>query len=94
MNGKTVTTEDGKLKNLRFTQDILGIKFDLMGLEIMAAQFLASYFATISKEYDANPSNLYIMITSSDKEVTDLVLAVYEGSGVLKNLKLDEIFGE
>ena len=93
VNGRTVT-EDGKLKNLRFTQDILGKKFDLLGTEVMAAQFLASYFKTVSQEYEADPSHLYIMITSSDSEGKDLLLAVYKNSQVLKNLKLDEIFGE
>lgn len=94
VNGQTVTDENGKLKNLRFTQDILGKKFDLLGTEAMASQFLANYFKNISQEYDANPSSLYIMITASDEEAKNLVLALYKGADVLKDLKLAEIFGE
>ena len=93
INGKTVT-EDGKLKELRFTQDILGKKFDLLGTEAMAQQFLANYFKNISETHDADPRSLYIMITSKDEEAKELKLALYKGSEVLSNLKLEDIFGE
>ena len=93
VNGRTVT-ENGKLKDLRFTQDILGKKFDLLGTEVMASQFLANYFKNVSETHDADPRSLYIMITSSDEEAKKLTLALYKGSEVLKNLKLEDVFGE
>ena len=93
VDGQTVT-ENGKLKDLRFTQDILGKKFDLLGTEAMASQFLSNYFKNISEKEEADPRSLYIMITSVDEEVKELKLALYKGSEVLKNLDLEEIFGE
>ena len=93
VDGKTVT-ENGKLKDLRFTQDILGKKMDLMGTEVMASQFLSQYFKNVSEETKSDPRNLYVMITSSDEEAKKLILAIYKGSEVLRHLKLEEIFGE
>jgi hypothetical protein len=93
VNGQTVT-ENGKLKNLRFTQDILGKKFDLIGIEAMASQFLANYFKNVSEKEDADARSLYIFITASDEEAKELKLALYKGSEVLKDLDLKEIFGE
>jgi hypothetical protein len=94
VEGKTVMEEDGSLKNLRFTQDILGKKFDLLGTEMLASQFLSNYFKNISEAAEADPRNLYVMITASDEEAKKLIVAIYEGSEVLKNLQLEEIFGE
>tara|TARA_R110000787_G_scaffold11722_6_gene38479 strand:+ start:3396 stop:3827 length:432 start_codon:yes stop_codon:yes gene_type:complete len=93
VNGQTVT-ENGKLKNLRFTQDILGKKFDLIGIEAMASQFLANYFKNVSEKEDADARSLYIFITASDEEAKELKLALYKGSEVLKDLDLKEVFGE
>lgn len=93
VNGQTVM-ENGKLKDLRFTQDILGKKFDLLGTEVMASQFLSNYFKNVSEAHEADPRSLYVMITSSDTEGKKLVVALYKGSQVLKNLNLEDIFGE
>lgn len=93
-NGVPVTDDNGKLKDLKFTQDILGLKFDLLGVEAISAQFLSTYFTTISNEYNISPRNLYIKITSKDKDCKELDLALYEGGEVIKKLTLDDIFGE
>lgn len=94
VNGKTKTDENGKLKDLRFTQDILGKKFDLLGTEALANQFLQSYFKTFCSEMEVEPKSLYIMITASDMEAKKLKLAAYKGAEVLQELKLEDIFGE
>ena len=94
MNGVPVKKEDGSLHELRFTQDILGKKFDLLGTELMAKQFLASYFKTVSEEFKAKANSLYIMIKGSDKDKNELDLALYKDSTVLKTLDLGQIFGE
>lgn len=93
VDGQTVT-ENGKLKDLRFTQDILGKKFDLLGTEAMASQFLSNYFKNVSENKNVDPRSLYIYITASDEEAKELKLALYKGSEVLNNLDLGEIFGE
>jgi hypothetical protein len=94
VDGNTVMEKDGSLKNLRFTQDILGKKFDLLGTEVLASQFLSNYFKNVSEEAAADPRNLYVMITASDEEAKKLILAIYKGSQVLKHLQLEDIFGE
>ena len=94
VEGKTVTDENGKLKNLRFTQDILGKPFDLLGTEALANNFLQSYFKTFCSEMQVEPKSLYIMITTSDSEAKKLKLAAYKGSEAIKELELEEIFGE
>jgi len=94
VNGVPVKKEDGSLHELRFTQDILGKKFDLLGTELMAKQFLASYFKTVSEEFKAKANSLYIMIKGSDKDKNELDLALYKDNTVLKTLDLGQIFGE
>jgi len=86
--------ENGQLKDLRFTQDILGKKIDMLGTAYLASTFLTKYFAKISEENESNPSTLYIMITSVDEMAEELAIALYKGNQVLKEMKLEEIFGE
>ena len=84
--------EDGSLHELRFTQDILGRKFDLLGTEILAKQFLSSYFKTVSSEFKAKANSFYIMIKGDSEN--KLNLALYKDSEVVKRLDLEQIFGE
>jgi len=86
--------ENGGLKNLKFTQDILGKKFDLLGTEMIASNFLASYFKNVSQETESDPRSLYLMITSEDEKAQGLIIALYKGSEVIKHLQLEDIFGE
>jgi len=85
VNGQTVMGEDGKLLDLRFTQDILGKKFDLLGMEAMAEQFLSQYFKRISKEVDATPNSLYVSISADPKWTNKLrFMLIKNGSELLK----------
>tara|TARA_R110001606_G_C15272115_1_gene639603 strand:- start:266 stop:700 length:435 start_codon:yes stop_codon:yes gene_type:complete len=94
VNGIPAKKEDGSLHELRFTQDILGKKFDLLGTELLAKQFLSSYFKTISSEFKAKASSLYIMIKGCSRSNNNLELALYKDSEVVKTLELGHIFGE
>jgi hypothetical protein len=93
IDGVPSKNEDGSLKELRFTQDILGKKFDLLGTEVLANQFLQSYFKNVSEEFDTKANSLYIMIKGS-KTPDELDLALYKDNAVLKTLDLGQIFGE
>jgi hypothetical protein len=86
--------ENGQLKDLRFTQDILGKKIDMLGMSFLAANFLSKHFATISEELEADPRTLYVMITCKDEKAENLAIALYKGNKVVRNMELDEIFGE
>jgi hypothetical protein len=86
--------EDGKLKDLKFTQDILGKKIDMLGTSFLAANFLSKHFAKISEEHEADPRTLYVMITCADEVAEELTIALYKGNEVIKKMELDEIFGE
>jgi hypothetical protein len=90
----TPVQENGRLKELRFVQDILGKKMDLMGMEAISANFLATYFKNTAEEVEADPKTLYIMIKGQDEKANELTLALYKGSKVEKHLKLEDIFGE
>jgi hypothetical protein len=92
--GGVPVQENGKIKDLRFTQDILGKKIDMLGTSYLAANFLSKYFASTSEEFEADPKTLYVMITVIDKEAKNLAIALYKSSQVVKEMKLDEIFGE
>lgn len=95
IDGKPVRDESGGLKNLRFTQDILGKKMDLLGTEFLATQFLSNYYKSFCSENEIDPNMLYVMITAADEEAKKLSIALYNGNQVLKDdMKLDQIFGE
>tara|TARA_R110002020_G_scaffold185953_5_gene383840 strand:- start:268 stop:762 length:495 start_codon:yes stop_codon:yes gene_type:complete len=49
VNGQVVVGENGSPTSLRFTQDILGLKMDLQGREMISSQFLSRYFKTLSE---------------------------------------------
>lgn len=90
----TPVQENGKTKSLRFVQDILGKKLDLMGMEHLASSFLSQYFARTVEETKAQPKDLYLMITGADAEAKELVVVLYKKAEVIKNLNMEEIFGE
>ena len=79
---------------LRFTQDILGIKFDLLGQEVIAAQFLMQYFKSISESKKIPPRNIYISIGATDGEAKNIIVGLYKGQEVIETLKLEDVFGE
>lgn len=92
VDGETIM-ENGKIKDINFTNDILGKKFDF-GTEAMASHFLAGYFSNVSEEIKADPRSLYVMITSADEKADNLILALYKGANILRELKLEDVFGE
>jgi len=93
VDGKPVL-EDGKLKDLDFVRDILGKKFDLLGMGAMASQFFMQFFNKESRETESDPKSLYVGIQPMDEDLKELGIALYKDGAILKNMKLDEIFGE
>lgn len=93
VEGKPVT-EEGKLKDLDFTKDILGKKIDMLGQSYLASQFLTGYFEKTCKKHEVEPNELYVRIDSKDSEAKALKIALYKNAEVLKKIKLEEIFLE
>lgn len=93
VNGDVVTEGEG-IKHLRFTKDILGKKFDLMGTEMMAGHFLANYFSTISEKHNISPEEIYIMITTESENAEKLIVIIYNGADPIEEVSLEQIFGE
>jgi|3_EtaG_2_1085321.scaffolds.fasta_scaffold254493_2 predicted 3-demethylubiquinone-9 3-methyltransferase (glyoxalase superfamily) len=93
IDGKVVQ-ENGKTKELNFVKDILGVKFDLTGKSLMSSQYLANYFQILSEEEKKEAKNLYIMIRSTDLEVKKLGVSLFNNNIKIKDLELEEIFGE
>jgi|19_taG_2_1085344.scaffolds.fasta_scaffold55005_2 hypothetical protein len=85
--------ENGKTKAITFNQ-ILDKKFDLLNKEMIAAQYLKNWFKNVGKDVEASPKELYVMIGADDEEAKKLYFALFKNGEPLKELKLDEIFGE
>ena len=93
IEGKPVL-EEGKLKDLDFTKDILGKKIDMLGQSFLASQFLTGYFEKTCKKHEIEPNRLYVRIDAKDEEAKQLKIGLYNNADVIKNIELDEIFGE
>jgi len=89
-----VIENEGKPKELNFTQDILGKKFDLQGREMLSKQFFTNYFKVLGDDTKEDIKSLYIIVTTHDEIAEDLTLALYKNNDKLRDLKLEEIFGE
>jgi len=94
VDGNIVKGEDGKTKELYFVRDILGVKFDLLGMEALAINFFAQYFKNKSEELKTESKSLYIMITSCVEDAKELILALYKNAQEIKRFSLEEIFPE
>jgi len=86
--------EDGQFKDLDFVKDILGKKFDMLGVGAMASQFFAQFFTSKSRETETDPKELYIGIQPMDAEINELGIALYKGGEVLSEMSLEDVFGD
>ena len=52
------------------------------------------FFNKESRETESDPKSLYVGIQPMDEDLKELGIALYKDGAILKNMKLDEIFGE
>lgn len=93
VDGQTVK-ENGEVKELRFVQDILGKKMDMMGTSYHADIFFAKFFKERSERHRVTPQQLLVLITCIDEEAKNLALGIYNKSEQIQSVELHEIFGE
>jgi hypothetical protein len=86
--------EDGKVKDLRFIQDVLGEKMDLLGKEYHASNFFTKYFLSVSEKHKIAPSRVYIRIDESLSEDKDFEIGIYDKGELLEEVSLTDIFTE
>lgn len=84
--------EDGSVKQLKFTKDILNKKFDLLPTELFVAQDLKARFKTYMSEYKIEQQNLIFRIVSFDDEAKRLGVGVYNGKEVILTVKAEDFF--
>lgn len=84
--------EDGSIRQLKFTRDILNKKFDLLPTEFLVAQDLKARFKTYMETYNIEQQKLMFRIVSFDEEAKRLGVAVYNGKEVIKSLKAEDFF--
>ncbi len=84
---KPVKNEEGNVLYLNFKRDFLNVKIDLLGRDMLSANFLRNYFKSTAESLGKNFQKLYIMIGAKDNEAKELVLALFEGTKLIKNLK-------
>lgn len=84
--------EDGEVKQLKFTKDILNKKFDLLPTEFIVAQDLKARFKTYMETYKIEQQNLIFRIVSFDDEAKRLGVGVYNGKEVVLTVKAEDFF--
>lgn len=91
----TPKVENGEIVLLRFKQDILGKKIDMMQQEALAAQFLSSkfaYFANAHEEDGFSVFNMDLLIKPKTNGAEDFNVLLCHDKKFVKNYTLEDIF--
>ena len=71
--------------------EILNVKFDLMGREGICGNFITNTLRKYSKEYSCEMSELFVVIYLMEEEEKDIRLFLYRNSEAIKEIELEEI---
>jgi len=71
--------------------EILNVKFDLMGREGICGSFIANTLRKYSKEYSCEMSELFVVIYLLEEEEKDIRLFLYRNTEAIKEIELEEI---
>jgi hypothetical protein len=71
--------------------EILNVKFDLMGREGICGNFIANTLRKYSKEYSCEMSELFVVIYLLEEEEKDIRLFLYRNTEAIKEIELEEI---
>lgn len=93
VSGKPKTGTDGKVKDLDFNNDILGIgDFDIFMRKTLVANFLTKKFHLFQEAYNIPVKEQYVMIAPQSDEALDFDVTLMQGNKVFKKFNLEEIF--
>lgn len=71
--------------------EILNVKFDLMGREGICGNFITNTLRKYSKEYSCEMSELFVVIYLLEEEEKDIRLFLYRNTEAIKEIELEEI---
>jgi hypothetical protein len=71
--------------------EILNVKFDLMGREGICGNFITNTLRKYSKEYSYEMSELFVVIYLLEDEEKDIRLFLYRNTEAIKEIELEEI---
>ena len=92
LSGVFEKTDEGQLKTLDFTKDILDKKFDPLQKHFFVANFITKYFESTAKYNDElELKNLSVMIGCNDSKAKDLKIGLFHSLKFVKWIKLDDI---
>jgi hypothetical protein len=80
-------------RDLTFNQ-ILNVKLDFLGREIIATPFIASSLRRLRREHPCNYNEVNILIYKAKEEQTNPYLYFFEGSKAVKQIGMDYIFND
>ena len=80
-------------KDLTFNQ-ILNVKLDFLGREIIATPFIASALRRLRREHPCDFNELNILIYKTKEENTNPSLYFFEGSKAVNPIGMDYIFND
>ena len=80
-------------RDLTFNQ-ILNVKLDFLGREIIATPFIASSLRRLRREHPCNYNEVNILIYKAKEEQTNPNLYFFEGSKAVKPIGMDYIFND
>jgi len=91
ISGVFEKNEDGTIKKIDFTKDILGKKFDLLQTNLIVAHYVTDFFNKVSKKETLELEKLSIMIGCKDSEAEVLKIGLFENLKFVRALSLDEV---
>ena len=80
-------------RDLTFNQ-ILNVKLDFLGREIIATPFIASSLRRLRREHPCNYNEVNILIYKAKEEQTNPNLYFFEGAKAVKPIGMDYIFND
>jgi hypothetical protein len=80
-------------RDLTFNQ-ILNVKLDFLGREIIASPFIASALRRLRREHPCNYKELNILIYKKQEENKNPSLYFFEGTKAVKPIGMDYIFND
>lgn len=71
--------------------EILNVKFDLMGREAICGNFIENTIRKYSHQFSCEMSDLFVVIYLMEEEEKDIRLFLYKNSEAIKEIELEEI---
>ena len=88
-----VLKENKPYKDVTFS-DILNVKIDFLGRELIATTFIKNCIKRLTKEFNCNYNDVNVLIYPMDNSCNKIKVYLFIGTSPTKELSFDYIFGE